>query len=118
MLHSKKNGDGYVDTPQKMQRIIDGVRDALRQVRAAAGSIRAALHHPTSYRLDVTSTTVMTRAAESSAGGGPRLGDDVSAGASRAARAVAAARAVSRLSRLPLTTRSPAPSRYDSNLVQ
>jgi len=29
VVHSKKNGDGYVDSPQKMQRIIEGVRAAL-----------------------------------------------------------------------------------------
>lgn len=29
LLHSKKNGDGYVDTKEKMDRIIAGVREAL-----------------------------------------------------------------------------------------
>jgi selT/selW/selH-like putative selenoprotein len=30
VLHSKKNGDGYVDTPAKKQKIINGIRAALR----------------------------------------------------------------------------------------
>ncbi len=30
LLHSKKNGDGYVDTDAKMQRILDGVEEALK----------------------------------------------------------------------------------------
>jgi len=30
LLHSKKNGDGYVDTKQKMQNIIIGVAEALK----------------------------------------------------------------------------------------
>lgn len=29
LLHSKKNGDGYVDSAEKMQRIIDGVETHL-----------------------------------------------------------------------------------------
>jgi len=29
LVHSKKNGDGYVDTPAKMQKIIDAVGAAL-----------------------------------------------------------------------------------------
>lgn len=29
LLHSKKNGDGYVDSTQKMQRIIKGVEEAI-----------------------------------------------------------------------------------------
>lgn len=29
VLHSKKNGDGYVDSDAKMNKIIQGVRDAL-----------------------------------------------------------------------------------------
>ena len=30
LLHSKKNGDGYVDTEEKMQKIIKGVEEAVR----------------------------------------------------------------------------------------
>jgi hypothetical protein len=29
VLHSKKNGDGYVDTEAKMNKIIQGVEEAL-----------------------------------------------------------------------------------------
>jgi len=29
MLHSRKGGDGYVDTPQKMEAIIQGVKKLL-----------------------------------------------------------------------------------------
>jgi len=29
LLHSKKNGDGYVDTPAKMKKILDGIQAAL-----------------------------------------------------------------------------------------
>ncbi|XP_043217152.1 selenoprotein W-like [Amphibalanus amphitrite] len=29
LLHSKKNGNGYVDTPEKMNRIVQGIKDAL-----------------------------------------------------------------------------------------
>lgn len=30
LLHSKKNGDGYVDTPAKIQKILKGIEDALK----------------------------------------------------------------------------------------
>ncbi len=29
LLHSKKNGDGYVDTPAKMDKIVAGIKNAL-----------------------------------------------------------------------------------------
>jgi len=30
VLHSKKNGDGYVDTPNKLEKIMSGVENALK----------------------------------------------------------------------------------------
>ena len=30
VLHSKKNGDGYVDTPAKKEKIINGIENALK----------------------------------------------------------------------------------------
>jgi len=36
LVHSKKNGDGYVNTTAKMQKIVDAVRDALAGTPAAA----------------------------------------------------------------------------------
>eukprot|EP00499_Haloplacidia_sp_CaronLabIsolate_P014293 CAMPEP_0196780294 /NCGR_PEP_ID=MMETSP1104-20130614/7459_1 /TAXON_ID=33652 /ORGANISM="Cafeteria sp., Strain Caron Lab Isolate" /LENGTH=67 /DNA_ID=CAMNT_0042150491 /DNA_START=106 /DNA_END=309 /DNA_ORIENTATION=+ len=34
LLHSKKNGDGYVNTPAKQRRIIEGVRTAIEKAKA------------------------------------------------------------------------------------
>lgn len=31
LLHSKKGGDGYVDTPDKLNSIANGIREALNQ---------------------------------------------------------------------------------------
>jgi selT/selW/selH-like putative selenoprotein len=36
LLHSKKNGMGHVDTPEKLEKIIAGVRKALEEVEARA----------------------------------------------------------------------------------
>jgi len=33
LLHSKKNGGGYVDTPAKLEAIADGIREALNQTQ-------------------------------------------------------------------------------------
>lgn len=30
VLHSRKNGDGFVDTPAKKKKIMDGIRAALK----------------------------------------------------------------------------------------
>ncbi len=30
LIHSKKNGDGYVDSKEKLQKIINGVQEALK----------------------------------------------------------------------------------------
>lgn len=42
LLHSKKNGDGYVNTTAKMQKIVDAVRDALAGTRAPAAAAKPA----------------------------------------------------------------------------
>jgi len=36
LVHSKKNGDGYVNTTAKMQKIVDAVRDSLAGTSSAA----------------------------------------------------------------------------------
>jgi predicted Rdx family selenoprotein len=36
LVHSKKNGDGYINTPAKMQKIMDAIRAGLRGQTAAA----------------------------------------------------------------------------------
>jgi len=41
LVHSKKNGDGYVNTTDKMQKIVDAVRDALAGTGPAAGAATA-----------------------------------------------------------------------------
>jgi selT/selW/selH-like putative selenoprotein len=30
LLHSKSNGDGYIDTPAKLEKIIAGIEEALK----------------------------------------------------------------------------------------
>jgi len=42
LVHSKKNGDGYVNTTAKMQKIVDAVRDALAGTRAPAAAAKPA----------------------------------------------------------------------------
>jgi len=31
LLHSKKNGDGHVDTPEKLEKVVTGLVEAIRK---------------------------------------------------------------------------------------